>query len=54
MLTVRFVNVRSCIRSDAAQLTASQGILEDLLEAKELEDGKVDRGVETETTLVRT
>lgn len=31
---------------------AGQGILEDLLEAEELEDGQVDRGVETETTLV--
>ena len=35
-------------------LTASEGILEDLLETKELEDGKVDGGVETETTLVGT
>lgn len=31
---------------------AGEGILEDLLEAKELEDGEVDGGVETETTLV--
>lgn len=29
-----------------------EGILEDLLEAEELQDGQVDRGVETETTLV--
>lgn len=34
-------------------LTASQGILEDLLEAKELENGQVDAGVESKTTLVR-
>jgi hypothetical protein len=31
---------------------ASQGILEDLLEAKELENGQVDAGVKSETTLV--
>lgn len=36
------------------QLTASKSILEDLLETQELQDGKVDSGVETETTLVRT
>lgn len=34
-------------------LTASKSILEDLLETQELEDGKVDGRVETETTLVR-
>jgi hypothetical protein len=34
--------------------TASKSILEDLLETQELENGKVDTGVETETTLVRT
>ena len=31
-----------------------KSILEDLLETQELKDGKVDSGVETETTLVRT
>ena len=31
---------------------AGQGILEDLLETQELQDGQVDGGVETETTLV--
>jgi hypothetical protein len=35
-------------------LTASQGILEDLLETKELENRQVDAGVESETALVRT
>jgi hypothetical protein len=34
------------------QLTSSQGILEDLLEAQELEHGQVDCRVQTETTLV--
>ena len=29
-----------------------EGVLEDLVEAKELDDGKVNRGMETETTLV--
>lgn len=33
---------------------AGQSILEDLLETKELQDGQVDGGVETETTLVGT
>lgn len=33
-------------------LTASQGILEDLLEAKEFKNGQVDAGVKSETTLV--
>jgi hypothetical protein len=32
--------------------TASQGILEDLLEAQELEDGQVDCGMQAEATLV--
>jgi hypothetical protein len=32
--------------------TAGKGILEDLLEAQELEDGQVDCGVESKTTLV--
>jgi hypothetical protein len=32
--------------------TAGKRILEDLLEAQELEDGQVDCGVESETTLV--
>ena len=35
-------------------LTAGKSILEDLLETQELEDGKVDGRVKTETTLVRT
>jgi hypothetical protein len=35
-------------------LTASKSILEDLLETQEFENGKVDTGVKTETTLVRT
>jgi hypothetical protein len=35
-----------------AHVEAGQGILEDLLKAKELENGEVDSGVETETTLV--
>ena len=33
-------------------LTASQGVLEDLLETKELENGQVDAGVESKATLV--
>ena len=37
-----------------AHVEAGQGILEDLLETKELENGEVDSGVETETTLVGT
>jgi len=37
----------------ATLLTASEGILENLLEAQELENGKVDCGVQSETTLVR-
>lgn len=36
------------------RLTACKGILENLLEAQELEDAKVDSRVETETSLVRT
>jgi hypothetical protein len=32
---------------------AGEGILEDLLKTEELQDGQVDGGVETETTLVR-
>ncbi len=35
-----------------AHVQSGQGILEDLLETEELEDGKVDGGVEAETTLV--
>jgi hypothetical protein len=35
-----------------AHVEASEGILEDLLETQELEDGQVDAGVKTETTLV--
>lgn len=34
--------------------TACQSILEDLLEAQELQDRQIDRGVESETTLVGT
>ena len=37
-----------------ARLTASQGILEDLLKAQELEDGQVHSGMEAKTTLVWT
>jgi hypothetical protein len=36
------------------ELTSSQCILEDLLEAQELEDRKVDCGMETESSLVWT
>src|SRR5262245_17401003 len=36
------------------KLTASEGILEDLLEAQELQDGQVDSGMEPETALVGT
>lgn len=35
-----------------AGLTSGEGILEDLLEAQELQNGEVDSGVEAETTLV--
>ena len=34
------------------QLTSSQSILEDLLEAQELENGQVDTGVESETSRI--
>ena len=34
--------------------TASQSILEDLLEAQELQDGQIDRRVESQTAFVRT
>jgi hypothetical protein len=37
-----------------AHVEAGQSILEDLLKTKELEDGQVDSGVETETALVGT
>ena len=37
-----------------AHVQAGQGILEDLLEAEELQDGQIHRGVEAETTLVGT
>lgn len=37
-----------------AHVEASKGILEDLLETQELEDGEVDSRVETETALVGT
>jgi hypothetical protein len=37
-----------------AHIEAGEGILEDLLETQEFEDGQVDCGVETETTLVGT
>jgi hypothetical protein len=36
------------------RLTSGESILEDLLETQELQDGKVDGRVESETTLVRT
>jgi hypothetical protein len=36
-----------------AHAEAGEGIFEDLLKTEELEDGKVDGRVETETTLVR-
>jgi hypothetical protein len=36
----------------SAHVQAGKGILEDLLEAQELEDGQVDCGVQTETTLI--
>lgn len=36
----------------AGKLTASQGVLEGLLETQELEDRQVDGGVETESALV--
>jgi hypothetical protein len=39
---------------EAEKLTSSQSILEDLLEAQELEDGKVDSWVEAEAALVWT
>ena len=35
-------------------LTAGQGILEDLLEAQELQNGQIDRGVKSKTAFVRT
>lgn len=34
------------------QLTSGKSILEDLFETQELQDGEVDTGVQTETTLV--
>lgn len=34
--------------------TSSQGILEDLLKPKELENRQVDRGMESKTSLIRT
>jgi len=37
-----------------AHVQAGKGILEDLLEAQELEDGQVDGGVQSETALVGT
>jgi hypothetical protein len=42
------------IESSRGELTASQSILEDLLETQELKDGQVDSWVETETALVWT
>lgn len=44
------VEVRATLAT--AHVQASEGVLEDLLEAQELEDGEVDGGVEPETTLV--
>jgi len=40
--------------SRVVKLTSGQGILEDLLEAQELQDGQVDAGVQTEAALVGT
>ena len=45
------VKVRAALA--AAHVQAGEGVLEDLLEPEELEDGEVDRRVETETALVR-
>jgi hypothetical protein len=45
------VEVASTLSSTHRQ--TGQGVLEDLLEAEELEDGQVDGGVESETALVR-
>jgi hypothetical protein len=44
------VEVRATLAT--AHVKAGQGILEDLLEAEELQDGQVNGRVETETTLV--
>lgn len=38
----------------STHVKTSEGVLEDLLETKELEDGKVDRRVKTKSSLVRT
>lgn len=46
------VSIRPSIEPTQVSLTASKGILEDLLEAQELEDRQVDGGVEAETALV--
>lgn len=35
-------------------METSESVLEDLFETEELEDGKVDRGVKTKSSLVRT
>ena len=45
------VKVRATLA--ATHVETGEGVLEDLLESEELEDGEVDRGVETETALVR-
>jgi hypothetical protein len=46
------VKVAATLTSTHVQ--ASEGILEDLLETQELENGQIDCGVEAETALVRT
>lgn len=43
---------RKTVRGRTSHAETSQSILEGLLEAEELEDGKVDGGVKTETALV--
>lgn len=45
------VKVRATLAT--AHVEAGEGVLEDLLKAEELEDGQVDRRVETEAALVR-
>jgi hypothetical protein len=43
---------RAAKGSLSRELTSGQGILEDLFEAQELQDGQVHGGVQTETALV--
>lgn len=49
---MRYRKATSCV--GAGELTAGESVLEDLLESQELEDGKVDSWVETESSLVWT